>query len=220
MARREVLIVDDHPIVHLTLSAIVRKAIPGAEVFAESNLPGALARAKSRPKLDLVLLDLGLPGCSGIESLLRVRRALPTIRVAVVSADDSHRSIREALDAGAAGYLPKTLKPSLMVHALRLIASGGTFVPQEAIGDTGRPPRPIEGSAPASGEAPEDSLTERQLQVLRLLLQGLGNREIARRLSISESTVKQHTHAVYTSLKVTTRAGAIVVAGKRGIRPE
>jgi DNA-binding NarL/FixJ family response regulator len=118
----DVLIIDDHPILHATLSAMVANAIPGATVHVESELGSALAKAKGLANLRLALLDLGLPGYTGIDALLRFRSALPEVRVIVVSATDDPMTMERAIAAGAAWYLPKTAKPYAMVAAIKSAA--------------------------------------------------------------------------------------------------
>jgi len=118
----DVLIVDDHPLIHETLSAMVRAAIPGASVHADIELGAALVRATELPDLRLALLDLGLPGYSGIEALVRFRSAFPQVRVIVVSATEDPAIMEQAIAAGAAWYLPKTAKPYAMVAAIKSTA--------------------------------------------------------------------------------------------------
>jgi len=202
----EFLIVDDHAFIHETLAAVVRKAVAGAAVRAADTLEKGIAQARALPRRSLVLLDLGLPGCSGIESLTRFREALPKLRITVVSAVEESRSVHEAFDAGAVGYIPKSTSPSVMVAAIRLIAEGGTYFPPELMN---LPP-----------ETAKADLTDRQTAVLRLLVKGLGNQQIAEKLDISENTVKQHTHAVYSALKVSSRTQAVVAAARLGIKPD
>lgn len=203
----DVLLVDDHPMIHETLAAVVRTLIPDARIHAESDLAGALACARDLENLRLVLLDLGLPGCSGIDALLRVRKALPRARVVIISASDDAQSVRSALDAGAAGYVPKTSPPPVVAGALRLVLDGGTYVPPQ---DAESPRKAA--SMGALG------LTGRQADVLKLLAKGLPNSEIARCLDISENTVKQHAHSAYRLLGVSSRTEAMVLLARLGIR--
>lgn len=200
----DVLIVDDHPIIHQTLTAVVRKAIPGATIHAETDLASALARARCLMRLELVLLDLGLPGCSGIEALQRFRQALPNVRVVVISASEDSATVHAALAAGAVGYLPKTVPPMTMVSAVQHVAAGGTYAPAHAL-------------TPA-GPRTESPLTPRQTEILRLIVAGCSNREIAERLQLTEGTVKQHTHAIYQALNVSSRTEALVAAAKLGLK--
>ena len=118
----DVLIIDDHPLIHETLSAMVHKAIPGATVHVQSELGAAIVRAMELADLRLALLDLGLPGYTGIEALERFRKALPDVRVIVVSATEDPVIMERAITAGAAWYLPKTAKPYAMVAAIKSTA--------------------------------------------------------------------------------------------------
>lgn len=200
-----VLIVDDHPMVLAYLSSAVGKALPDAVVRTAANLPAALDMA-GEIALDMVLLDLGLPGCGGIDSLLRLRKAYPDVRAVVVSADDDHVSIRGALAAGAAGFIVKTASPRVVVNALRLVAEGGRYIPPEAIA-----PQPGDNGA----SAPDAQLTDRQRVVLACMLKGRSNAQIAKELKISEGTAKQHAHAVYAAFGVSSRADLILAASGR-----
>ena len=125
----DVLLVDDHPIIHETLRAIVRSVRPGAELHSQFDLAGGLAEASRLGELKLVLLDLGLPGCKGMDALLKFRRELPGTPIVIISADDDPERVRSALHEGAVGYLPKTLRPKDMADALRAILNGGVYRP-------------------------------------------------------------------------------------------
>lgn len=197
-----VLIVDDHPMMLEYLAGAVARAFEGVVVRTAGGLDEALRAARGL-SFQLVLLDLGLPGCGGIESLLRFRKRFPGARVVVVSATEDHAAIRGALAAGAAGYIPKTAKPKVVVGALRLVAEGGIFVPPEALaGDLKK--------------SPETGLTARQGQVFALLLHGHTVGQIARELGIALTTAKHHAQAVYAAFGVSSRADLIVAANRRG----
>jgi DNA-binding NarL/FixJ family response regulator len=204
------LLVDDHPMIHETLAAVVRSIVPDARIHSEHDLPGALARGRELPRLELVLLDIGLPGCSGIDALLRLRKALPRARIAIISANEDAESVRSALEAGAVGYVPKTSQPKVVADALRLILEGGIYIPPQ-----GADPVPRKSASMA-----DLGLTQRQADVLKLLAKGLPNSEIARKLAISENTVKQHAHAAYRLLGVSSRTEAMVALARLGIRME
>jgi DNA-binding NarL/FixJ family response regulator len=208
----DVLLIDDHPILHETLGVVVRSLVGDAQIHSEMDLGGAITKARQLTDLQLVLLDLGLPGFSGIEALVRFRKAFPRARILIISATEDSDSVRAALDAGAVGYLPKTSTPKVLSDAIRLVLDGGTYVPPQAMGTvlpTKKPP-----------SLADLGITERQSDVLRLVAKGLSNIEIARRLTISENTVKQHAHAAYRALGVSSRTEAMVVLAKMGIRDE
>lgn len=125
----DVLLVDDHPIIHETMRAIVRSVRADAAFHGQFDLSGGLSQAKRLADLKLVLVDLGLPGCSGMEALIRFRESFPATRVAVISATEDADKVRAALEAGAAGYLPKTLLPKAMASAIGAILDGNTYSP-------------------------------------------------------------------------------------------
>lgn len=197
---------------------MARSVVPEAQIHAETTLAEALERARElRADLELVLLDLGLPGCTGIEALTRFRAAAPTVRIVVISAIEDPATVEAAIQAGAAGYIPKTTQPQQMVAALRHVLSGGVYLPMQVMEATQpgtvRPAR----KAPTMDDL---GLTGRQADVMRLLLKGLAYRDIARQLKITESTVKQHCHALYRTLGVSSRTEAFIALARKGIKLE
>lgn len=125
----DVLLVDDHPIIHETMRAIVRSVRSDAAFHGQFDLAAGLSQASRLEGLELVLVDLALPGCSGMEAFFTFRSAHPQARVAVLSATEDTDKVQAALQAGAAGYLPKTLLPKAMAEAIRVILNGGTYSP-------------------------------------------------------------------------------------------
>lgn len=197
----DVLIVDDHPIIHQTLGIAVCAVLPEARQHVAFNLTEALEIAEGLAKDSLVLLDLGLPEGSGMDVLRRFRSAYPQMIVVIVSATESSVLVAAALKAGAAGYIPKTTSPNLIVAALKVIVAGGTYIPPQILPDVAEVP----------------TLTGRQIEVLMLITKGASNRDIAQALGIADNTAKQHTHAVFQALNVNTRAQAIIAAARLGI---
>jgi two-component system, NarL family, nitrate/nitrite response regulator NarL len=206
----DVLLVDDHPILHETLRAVVASVAPQAQFHGETDLGGGVSKARQLKDLQLVLLDLMLPGCTGIEALVNFLKIVPRVRVVVISATEDSGSVRAALDAGAVGYLPKTSPPKVIAEALRTVLAGGSYVPPQAMGAVPQ--------SKTSLTLADLGITERQADVLKLVTKGLSNSEIARQLSIAENTVKQHAHAAYRALGVSSRTEAMVVLTKMGIR--
>ncbi|HEU4352039.1 MAG TPA: response regulator transcription factor [Burkholderiales bacterium] len=207
------LVIDDHPLIQEIVPAVLAKALGEVAVATESTLEAGIARAARDEIPELVVLDLGLPGCQGLEALARFRSKFPEIPLVVLSCTCDRDSIRAAFEAGAAGYIPKTSKPDVMIAAIRVVAAGGRYVPPEALEDAAGKMRP----APRVTAAFE--LTQRQEQVLRLILKGHNNERIAAELSIACNTVKQHVHAIFTALGVSTRAEAVIAATRRGFLP-
>jgi DNA-binding NarL/FixJ family response regulator len=201
------LVIDDHPLIHEIMPALLKKALGEVIVATEATLEAGIKRAAAELP-DLVLLDLGLPGCEGLDAIGRFRMEFPQMPVVVFSASCERESIVGALDAGAAGYIPKTSKPEVMIAALKVIAAGGTYVPREV----------LEQAGPAPRRRGEPDLTDRQKDVLRLMLKGYNNERIASELAIAQNTVKQHAHAIFTVLGVSSRAEALVAAARHGLR--
>lgn len=205
---KNILVVDDHPVVLEVMSALARAEFSEATIYHARDCEAAEQAAASVKALDLVLLDLGLPGCAGIWSLTRLREIVPELCVVVFSASEEREVILAALEAGARGYIPKTSEPEVIRAALRLVAAGSIYVPPQALS--------IE---PAADKPPAAlALTERQLDVLRLITHGFANKEIAAQLRIAKDTVKQHAKAVYAALGIVNRAQAARAAERRGIK--
>ena len=205
------LVIDDHPLVHEIMPAVLRKALGEVAVTTEVTLEAGLARAAGAAVPDLVLLDLGLPGCEGVDAVSRFRSRFSNVPLVVLSGTCDRASILGAFDAGAIGYIPKTSKPDVMIAALKLVAAGGTYVPPEAIENGER------AAAPRRRRVADLDLTQRQKDVLRLILKGYNNERIAAELAIAPATVKQHAHAIFTALGVSTRAEAVIAASRLGL---
>lgn len=203
------LVIDDHPLIHEIMPAVLRKALGEVAVATEATLEAGLSRAAGAVQPDLVLLDLGLPGCEGLAALERFRMRFPQLPVVVISASCDRASILGALEAGANGFIPKTSKPDVMIAALKVVAAGGTYVPPEALEDGA-----VKGQRRRGGAF---DLTDRQTDVLRLILKGYNNERIASELAIAPNTVKQHAHAVFTALGVSSRAEAMIAAARLGL---
>ena len=201
----KVLVIDDHPLMHDALRLVLSTVSPAAEIVGAHDLQTGLDLAAGSGRIDLVLLDLGLPGCHGVEALVRFRAACPQFPVVVISGSSDRASVLSALDLGAMGFVPKTAPRETLLAALQHIATGGIYVPQETLAE----------SAPR-GAAVE--LTGRQREVLGLLLKGLPNKLIARQLDISDNTVKLHVRAVFGALGVHSRTQAVIAASRLGLR--
>lgn len=197
------VVVSDESTLHQSLSAALREAFGGIEIAVARTLDAALAEVTRAGRTDLLILDIGLDGAQGIDALVRLREKLPRCRTLATSNVHDRALILAALRAGAVGFLPRSSSLNVMVAALRLVGAGGKYLPPELLSEPGHPIRvPV---------------TARQRDVLRLLLKGYSNQRIAIELSISESTVKQHAHAVFDALGVSTRAQLIAAAARGGI---
>jgi DNA-binding NarL/FixJ family response regulator len=189
---------DDHPIMRSALASAL--AALGAPRFVEaSDAAGTLALLDAHPDLDLLLVDLRMPGANGTDTIRTLRARAPQVPLVVVSADEDPGCVASLLALGVSGYVPKSESPAVIVSAVRLVLAGGTYVP----------PRLMTG---ATAPAPKPDLTPRQEEVLRLLAQGLSNQSIANALGVSEGTVKVHLIAVFRTLNVRNRTAAVLAA--------
>ncbi len=215
----EVLVIDDHPITTEVLRMVSASAFERCVTHIAEDLQSSLKLAENLAGDALVLLDLLLPGYRDIEALTYFQSRFPHLRVVVVSAVDDPRVVRRALEAGAAGYIPKTTNANTMAAVLRLVATGAIYMPAEVfIGVRHGGPTAIR-LAETLGTG-RFALTESQLRILRLVCAGYRNKEIARQLSISNGTVKQHLHAIYEKLGASTRSEAVITAVRHGLISE
>ena len=153
------LIIDDHPLIQEIVPTVLAKALGQVSVTTEATLEGGLEKAAAIEQPDLVLLDLGLPGCQGLDALSRFRKKFPQVPVVVLSATADRRLILAALEAGVRGYITKTAKPDVMIAALRLIAAGGIYVPPEALEEPMEQARRRAGGRRGSSTSPSASAT-------------------------------------------------------------
>ena len=210
------LIVDDHPLIQQAMSNVLRGLDSDAEISVAGDFDRALEiAAAGTPSPDIVLLDLNLPGLSGIPALKRWRARFPDMPVVVLSALDDRQTVRAAIVAGAAGYIPKSSSNEIMRQALSLVLAGGKYLPPEIVASADDS-RSSTGRNPSQANAKLD-LTERQKDVLRLIAKGASNKHICRELGLAERTVKVHVTAVLRLLNVTSRTQAAIEAMKLGL---
>ena len=197
------LVVDDHFFVRMGLAGSLN-AEPDMRVEAEADNGAEAVNLYRKHLPDVVLLDGRLPGMSGLDTLIALRREFPQARVLMLSVDEGEEDIFRAMQAGAAGYLPKTTQRGELLQAIRIVAAGKQYLPPAL-------------SARLAQRSAAATLTPQELKVLELLTKGLGNREIGRVLGCSESTAKWHVHNIVQKLEVTDRAEATRAAIERGI---
>ena len=237
-ATLQVLLIDDHTLFRRGLRMLLRDLDASLDVSEASHLDEALGLVGS--SFDLILLDMNMPGQNGPGMIPLIRETFASAAVVVVSGEDSPVVIRAAITAGAAGYIPKTSTPELMLGALRLVLAQGVYLPMELFAGTAaamvRAPAftasPAAGvptaatSAAATSAAPANPLapnapflTARQWEILRQALRGVPNKVVAERLGIAPGTVKSHLSTIYRALNVRNRVEAVYVVAKFGISP-
>ncbi|MDR3158807.1 MAG: response regulator transcription factor [Zoogloeaceae bacterium] len=212
----KILIVEDHALMRDALMRVL--GAQDGRVIREANGVGqALNILTQEHDFDLVLLDLALPGMDGFSGLKLLSERYPKMPVVILSAFDDKPTIRRALSHGAAGFIPKSYSAGALLDALSQALAGQVFYPPEAMTAEMNPNMPLLSDANKNLSPSEFGLTERQGEVLVMMLKGCSNREIANQLKLSEGTVKIHVAAIFKSLGVTSRAQAIVVANRYGI---
>ena len=198
------LIVDDHPIVRDGLVAILHEGEPDLEVVGEAGdgLEAVNTWRTLRPTV--TIMDLQLPGQTGVEAIQAIRREDPAALILVLTTFDGDADIQRALEAGARGYLLKSVRRAILIEAVRAVAAGQRYLPPT--------------TAARLVEAMEsERLTAREFDVLRLLAQGERNREIADTLGLAEPTVKIHVNNLLRKLQAKDRTEAAMIALKRGL---
>ena len=202
------LIADDHPLFRAALRQAANDSVDNCAVVEADDLDSVLASLADDPDIDLVLLDLHMPGSQGLSGLATLRGQFPGVAVLVVSAHDEARTVRRALDHGAAGFIPKSASPAEIGDAIRQVLDCGSWLPPalaQAIKALPADPSDVDLASRLA------RLTEQQYRVLALLSEGLLNKQIADRLTIQERTVKAHVTAIFEKLGVRNRTQAGVL---------
>ena len=208
----KVLIVDDHVLVREALAAMLQQPEVAATVFLAGSCVEGLAIAEAHLDLDVAVLDLVMPGVSGIDGLLEFRKHRPELPVIVLSSSENPKDVRRALASGALGYVPKSASRQTLLWALKSVLAGNVYVPPLLINEENE--ERINANGGSLGAA---RLTERQIDVLRLVCRGQSNKEIGKVLALSEKTVKAHVTAIFKALNVVNRTQAAAVAQKAGL---
>lgn len=204
----KVILADDHALFRDGFALLFQQLEEGAAVLEAGDLDQVMELAARHPDADLVLLDLNMPGMNGLAGIGKVRDAYPQLPVIVLSATETREIVQAVMAAGASGFIPKSSRSAVMQSAVRLVLSGGVYLPAQLL------------QADAAGSAGQDGrgkLTDRQRDVLRLLAAGMSNKQICRELNLGEGTIKVHIAAIYRSLEVVNRTEAANVARRLGL---
>jgi DNA-binding NarL/FixJ family response regulator len=205
------LLVDDHEMFRQGMKLLLADLDEQLEFTDAASCEQAMVVLSSE-SIDLVLLDLNMPGSQGLSSLHEIKTLCPGLPVAVRSGEDNPSLVREAIDQGASGYVPKSSSSQVLIAALRLILAGGVYLPAMVLNAVSPPKAGV-------GEGASSPLSGRQTAVLLKAIQGKTNKVIARDLQIAEGTVKTHLSAAYKVLAVSNRTEAVFAAAKLGLRP-
>lgn len=231
----KVLLIDDHPLILAALKTVIEGMGEHVQVVGADSAAAARQALQAHQDFNLVLLDLQLGDASGFDVLDEFRAAYPALPVVIISASDRASDVIRAIDQGAMGFVPKRAETELLSQALKLVMSGGIYVPPMGLGNEGHaePEAATAGAASAQQNKLQQiqqqamnsnyqvttgleglALTPRQTDVLALLLQGKPNKIIARELGVSVETIKDHVAAVLKALGVGSRTQAVLAVGQ------
>jgi DNA-binding NarL/FixJ family response regulator len=214
----KILVVDDHALIRDALQGVLKKLKRGAIVLEAADSRQAMETVAQHSDIGLILLDLNLPDRDGFDVLAELRERHPAVAIVVLSAMQDRGKVVKALDLGAVGYIPKSVRREVMLGALQLVFAGGISIPPDiltheeithSVSIPQRNDRPIVSPS-------EIGLSDRQLDVLALLMQGKNNKVICRALHLAEPTVKNHVTAILRALKVTNRTEAVIAVNELG----
>ena len=209
------LLIDDHAIFTQGLKFLLSDLDETIEFLDATNCEDALDTDQST-EIDLILLDFHMPGLHGLDALRAMKERFPSAAIVMLSSEDNPQLIRDSIDNGASGFIPKSSTSQVLIAALRLILAGGIYLPTHALTDVER--RSTATTAEdRTADATVEGLSNRQLQVLMKVVQGKANKVVAREMDISEGTVKAHLQAAYRALGVHNRTEAVFVAAKLGL---
>jgi DNA-binding NarL/FixJ family response regulator len=209
-----VLIADDHLLFRDGLRRLLHQLSDDLTFFEASTFDEVRTLCDGRTAFDLLLIDLGMPGWGGFSDLADIRQRMPKALMVVVSASEQRSDLMAALEAGAAGYIPKSSSAKVLLGALQLVLAGGVYLPAQAIRGNIDPSGEPENADLAGGlpTGSGDQLTPRQREVLALLRDGKSNKQIAIALGLTEGTVKVHVTAILRLLGVRNRTQAALTA--------
>jgi DNA-binding NarL/FixJ family response regulator len=200
-----ILIADDHPMFISGLETALYQYSPTLQTYQAHDIEATKAHIRRNPSIDLLLLDRTLPNIDSLQHLAELREISPSLRIAIISARESRHEIWEAMEAGAVGFIPKSLSVTAFIEAIERLLAGYPYLPRELIDN------------PYGQQNKNNPLSERQVEILTLAKHGMRNKEIAKRLQLTEGTIKQHFNHIYKILNAENRAHAIQIAQMRGI---
>jgi DNA-binding NarL/FixJ family response regulator len=203
MSSIRILIVDDHPIMRVGIAALLASS-KEMEVIAQAGSGEEAVKLHAQYSPDITLMDLRLPGISGVETIRSIRSQSPKARFIVLTTYEGDEDIYQAMEAGASGYLVKGMPQEMLVNGIKKVHTGGRYLPP-----------PV--SQALTSRTRDSNLSNREREVLRLLANGKSNREIAGQLGITEATVKCHVSVILMRLNASDRTQAVVTALQRGL---
>jgi len=214
----QILFADDHNLIREALKPYLHRLADQVDVVEASSLDEALGLFKATSKPDLILLDLQMPGMEGLKGIARTKKRFPATPLVILSGFFDKRTVLSSIEHGASGFIPKTNSGEALINALRLVLAGEKYLPSSLLSEAPLPT--LSSSAKAGRSIPEDSvlakLTERELEIMRHVIDGKTNKEIGKLLGLQEITVKVHVRNAYKKIGASNRADAVRIAFRHG----
>lgn len=209
----QILVADDHALVRGGLVLLIEMATSGAHIIEANSFEQVMEALSQKDPVDLMLLDLMMPGMDGEKGISRICATHPGVPIIIVSVNEDIDTIRQALAAGAMGYIPKTSSPDVTLSAIKLVLAGGIYVPPHILKQTATIAPPSGASSESTPQIKEaaqiTSLSRRQHEVLDLIVSGKSNQAIADELGLTTPTVKMHVSGIFKKLNVRNRTEAV-----------
>ena len=207
-AKLNILVADDHALVRGGLTLLIDMAKPGSQVIEANSIEQVNELLSQSASVDLILLDLMMPGMHGIDGIRSLSSKWPSVPIIIVSVTEDAHTIQQALAAGATGYIPKSSEPNVTIAAMKLVLDGGVYIPPHVLTQSTDSEN---GNKLSGGESDKGILSRRQLEVLELIQSGKSNNAIAEELGLSTGTVKMHVSGIFKKLKVSNRTEAVAI---------
>lgn len=226
----KILIADDHELFLKGLEFILKENLPNLEITTAQSYTDIFNILEDKQNFDLIITDLAMPGANWLQALTKIHTLEPETPITIISAVFDKEILQQTLDIGVSGYIPKTASNNLIISAINLVLAGGVYIPHELLytnplttqnnKNTQKeyiaPLKALEKFADSTNEAPQKSLTERQIEIVKCIAEGLSNKQIAYKLNLTEGTVKVHITVILKVLNVKNRTSAVIEAAKRG----
>ena len=206
--RHQIVIADDHALVRGGLELVVKMAVPNADIFQTISFEDTIKILSENSSIDLLLLDLMMPGMDGEKSIINISNIYPGVPIVIVSVKEDFDSIHMAISSGASGYIPKTSLPEVTISAINLVLAGGVYIPPHIL--KSRIGTNTDSSSPESNIINKPKiLSKRQEEVINLIKIGKSNQSIATELDLTIPTIKMHVSAIFKKLDAKNRTEAV-----------
>lgn len=227
----KILIADDHELFLKGLEFTLKENIENLDIITAQNYTEIFDCLSRQKEIDLIITDLSMPGANWLTAINKIHQLLPDIPLIIISAVFDKEILQQTLDIGVSGYIPKTASNNLIISAINLVLAGGIYIPHDLlyapkkpseleIPDYIKPLKTFEKSTSSDQNLSNKGLTERQLDIVKCIAEGLSNKQIAYKLNLTEGTVKVHITIILKLLNVKNRTSAVIEAAKRGYIPQ